>query len=316
MNALVRWPVAKLLAAALFCFATQATFAQSQAETKSEPDTKPDGAAAMLADYVAAFNAGDAEKLAGFWAEDAVWSDSETGEQTVGREAISQRFSEFFESNPDAKLAGQADRVRDITADVATIDGAASLYLPGETPLVSKFAAVAVKVDGAWRLSKVDECSVPTPTSAREALKDLEFLLGRWVDDSSGDVTVETNCRWGAGESFLVRSYIIASGDDEMRQGTQVIGYDPLTNGIRSWNFDSDGSFGEGSWTRDGDVWIGRLTQTLANGSLAAATQIIERDGEDALNVRMIGREVDGEPAPSGPAVRVTRAADQPSTDQ
>ncbi len=316
MTALTRWPVARLFVIACLLVAPSASFAQPKAEAEPVAEAKPAGAAAMLADYVAAFNAGDAKKLAGFWAEDAVWTDTETGEQSVGRAAIEQRFTEFFKANPQANLAGKADSVHEITDNVTTIDGAASLYLPGDAPVISKFSAVAVQQEGAWRLCKVDESPLPTPTSAREALKDLEFLVGRWIDDSSGEVTVETNCRWGAGESFLVRSYIISPADEDPRQGTQVIGYDPLTKGIRSWNFDSDGSFGEGSWTRDGDVWIGRLTQTLADGSLAAATQIIERDGQDALNVRMVGREVDGQPAPSGPPVRVTRAADQPSSDQ
>ncbi|QDU90260.1 SnoaL-like domain protein [Pirellulimonas nuda] len=310
MTAQSRWPVAILFATCL-----SSSFVSSAPAQPNSAAPKP-GPAVMLGDYVSAFNEGDAKKLAAFWTEDAVWTDTQTGEQTVGRGAIEQRFAEFFAANPRASLAGTADTVRDITPNVATIDGTAALYMPGAEPVGSRFSAVAVKVGDAWRLSKVDESDLPTPTSAGEALKELEFLVGRWVDESSADVTVETNCRWGAGGSFLVRSYVISAEGEEPRQGTQVIGYDPLTKGVRSWNFDSDGSFGEGSWTRDGDVLIGRLTQTLADGSLAAATQIIERDGDDALSVRMIGREVDGEPAPSGPAVRVTRAADQPTNDQ
>lgn len=33
-------------------------------------------------------------------------------------------------------------------------------------------------------------------------------------------------------------------------EGTQVIGWDPAAGTIRSWMFDSDGGFGEGTWSK------------------------------------------------------------------
>ena len=57
-------------------------------------------------------------------------------------------------------------------------------------------------------------------------------------------------------------------------EGTQVIGWDPAAGTIRSWMFDSDGGFGEGTWSKKGNRWLIKFKQVLPDGRKASATNI------------------------------------------
>jgi hypothetical protein len=137
----------------------------------------------------------------------------------------------------------------------------------------------------------------------------LEWLVGQWKDRSDS-VQVDTTVRWAAGHSYLVRSYSVELEEDDPHQGTQIIGWDPRAKRIRSWTFDSDGSFGEETWSKSGDEWIVRMSRTLADGGAASGTQVVTRNGDDTITVQAIAREIDGEPAPSGEPVTVERVVE------
>jgi hypothetical protein len=98
-----------------------------------------------------------------------------------------------------------------------------------------------------------------------------------------------------------------------MFEGTQIIGWDPRAKQIRSWTFNSDGSFGEGLWSRNQDEWLVRTSQTLPDGRAATATQVIQRLDNDAVTVQTIGKEVDGVLEPASDPVTVARVAEEPA---
>jgi hypothetical protein len=98
--------------------------------------------------------------------------------------------------------------------------------------------------------------------------------------------------------------------DEEPFQGTQIIGWDPDAKQIRSWAFNSDGSFGEGSWSQNGAEWILRKTETLADGRLASGTQVITQVDGDTITVQTIAKEVDGAPEPTTDPVTMKRVAE------
>jgi hypothetical protein len=54
-------------------------------------------------------------------------------------------------------------------------------------------------------------------------------------------------------------------------EGWQIIGWDPLEERIRSWTFDGEGGFGEGTWTREGDRWLLRETGVAPDGTRTSA---------------------------------------------
>ena len=118
---------------------------------------------------------------------------------------------------------------------------------------------------GHWLIDSIQETDLPASQPEPVSLTDLEWMVGHWVDKSD-QARVDTVCRWSGQQSFLVRSFKIkANEENEPEQGTEIIGWDPKTNQIRSWMFLSDGSFGEAVWTKDGDDWE-RAVPLLAAG--------------------------------------------------
>ena len=75
-----------------------------------------------------------------------------------------------------------------------------------------------------------------------------------------------------------------------------MIGWVPVVKQIRSWTFNSDGSFGEGSWSQNGAEWIVRKSETMADGRLASGTQVITQVDGDTITVQTIAKEIDGAP--------------------
>ncbi len=264
-----------------------------------------------LAAYVEAFNRQDSIALAAQWNQDGVFTDQETGQQTNGREAIASRFLALFDQRNDLTLAGRLDTIRLVRPDVARVTGYTVSVGDDQAPLESQFTAILIREDGQWLFDTIDETPLPESTSpdssgADDPLANLEFLVGEWVD-LDGESRTETTATWGIDGSFLVRSYKVDRGDELLVQGTQVIGWDPRQQRIRCWMFDSDGTFGEGIWTPSENGWTVKITETLASGSIAGATQSITMIDQDTLSIQMVGREVDGVTLPSSNAVRVVR---------
>lgn len=259
-----------------------------------------------FAEYVAAFNDRDAAALAEKWQPEGVFLNEETGERTVGRDAIAQQFQTLFSERNDLSLGGRLDSIRFVQPEVVCASGYAVTVGSDNEPLESGFKAILVRVDGQWRFDSIDERPLPSTPSPYEQLEELEFLVGRWVDDTVGEPMVTTT-RWGANKTFLVRSYTMDLASNQSSQGTQVIGWDPRLERIRCWMFNSDGTFAEGIWSPRDDGWTVKISQTLANGDLAGATQVITILDQNTLSVQMIGQEIEGDTLPSATPVRVMR---------
>lgn len=91
--------------------------------------------------------------------------------------------------------------------------------------------------------------------SHHEHLKQLEWMVGHWVDEGDDSVT-ETTCEWSEDKNFLLRKFTISIDGKQAMKGVQRIGWDPPSRQIRSWVFDSAGGFAEGLWSRVGDYWV------------------------------------------------------------
>lgn len=269
----------------------------------------------VLRDYVEAFNQHDAAAVAAHWSANAVYVDRETGKRLEGREAIEADFAAIFEASPDVRLVGEVSDISFVTGDVAIANGTATVYAGDGSVSLAEFSATFVSEEETWLLHTVHESDVSLPPTAYDALQPLAWMVGTWVDESE-DVRVETNIRWASGGSFLIRAFSVSAGEDVVKEGTQVIGWDPRSNEIRSWSFDSDGSFGDGVWSLSGDRWMVRSTQTLADGSAASGTFVFAPVDNDTMTVQLIGHEVEGEPQPASEVVTIVRtASEQAATD-
>ncbi len=265
-------------------------------------DAKEAAIRQTVAAYVEAFNRGDAAGLAACWAEDAEFL-TPGGKALQGRAAIQEGFATFFKNNPGAKLDVEIDSIR-VEGDSAVEQGSAQVTYADEAGDVSNYVARYVQQDGKWLLASSNEALAP-PTHY-EQLKELEWLVGTWVDQEE-DSTIETVCRWTKNRNFMTRSFSVKIADRIELEGTQVIGWDPAQGVIRSWVFDSDGGFGVGIWSRNGGRWTIRALRELPDGRKASSINTLTRVDENSFTWGSTGREVDGEVLPCINPVTVVR---------
>ena len=213
--------------------------------------------------YVAAFNQGDAKALAAMWSPEAVYTNPLSGEQVVGRAEIEKQFAAIFADAKGAKLEAKTDSIQFVSPSVGIEHGTAKVLVPDQAPEETEYTAVYVKRDDQWLLDRVTEEDVLVVPSHYEQLKDLEWMIGRWVDQDD-DATVVTECNWTKNNNFITRSFTVQIRDRIDMAGMQIIGWDPATKQIRSWVFDSDGGFGQGTWTKKDKRWYIQQTRSPA----------------------------------------------------
>lgn len=257
--------------------------------------------------YTAAFNARDAEALAAHWSPEAVYINPLTGSQVEGREAITKEFDAILAELKDTKLAVDVESIRFISPGVAVENGVAKLISADGQPQESSYTAIHVKRDGKWLLDRVTEEEVPVVLSHYEQLKELEWMIGDWVDADDQD-RIETTCAWTRNKNFITRSFTVSVQGRIDMAGMQVIGWDAAAKQIRSWVFDSDGGVAEGRWTKKDNRWSVATTGTLPDGRKASSVSIITYVDDDQFKWQSVNRTVDGELLPNIDEVAVVRA--------
>ncbi len=257
--------------------------------------------------YANAFNARDAKALAAHWSPDAVYVNPLTGRQVEGREAIEKEFASILDSHKDAKLAVEVESIRFISLTIAVEDGIATVVSAKGEPQKSTYTAIHVKRDGKWFLDRVTEEDAPAVNSNYDNLKNLEWLVGTWVD-SDDQGTIQTECAWTKNKNFITRKFKVSVGDYVDLSGLQIIGWDASKKQIRSWVFDSDGGFAEGRWTNMKNQWYITKTGTLADGRKSSSVNVIKLVDDDQFKWQSINRTVGGKLLPNLDEVVVVRS--------
>lgn len=265
---------------------------------------------AEVAAYVEAFNDKDAARLARHWSENGVYVRPADGKRLSGRKAIQKEFKTAFAAQPDAVLKVDVRAIRFVTADVAIEEGTAEVTpSPDSVPARTDYTAVHVQRDGQWQLDSIRETELPgSDETPDNRLASLAWLVGEWGDDSE-NAKAETSVSWTKNKAFLTYSFKVSAGGGDELEGTQIIGYDPATGQIRSWMFDSDGGFGEGAWSREGDQWTVKFQQILADGRTASSTNVYTYIDDNTLTWASSEREVGGEALPDVAPVKLVRKA-------
>ncbi len=109
---------------------------------------------------------------------------------------------------------------------------------------------------------------------------------------------VITTCKWADGGNFLVREFTMKTQGRPVLSGTQRIGWDPTRNQFKTWIFDTEGGFGDGYWTRNGDQWVIKAEGVRQDGQHASLTNIITRLGKDRANWKSVDRTIGGTAVP------------------
>ena len=197
-----------------------------------------------------------------------------------------------------------------VSTDVAVEEGVARVTRPGEGPSTSNYIAIHVKKNGQWKLDSVRETESPGDSPAEDNLKQLDWLVGEWIDESP-DAVIEQTFRWSDDRHFLLGEFVVRLDELPAMKGSLRIGWDPLRQQIRSWAFDTEGGFSEGYWASLGDRWVVRMTGVRPDGTTASATNTYVPLRRDAYALTTVDRIVGDEQEPDR-TITVVRKPPQP----
>jgi uncharacterized protein (TIGR02246 family) len=264
--------------------------------------------------YAEAFNRADATALAEYWSSEGTWNNPATGEKVTGRDGIRSGFAGLFQEFKGAHLEVEILTIKLLSPDVAVEEGTATVSLPGETPSQSEYTVIHVKENDAWLIDRAIETTEPAPARESSPLDEIAWLEGAWVDEAEGS-TVSFKNEWVAGGRFMRRTFTVMVKDRIDITGHEVVGWDAADKQIRSWVFDSDGSFAELSWKRSDDdpnKWVKKASGVLNDGATVSAVQIMTKLDDDTYTFESVARHRDGELLPNIDKVEVIRSSPAP----
>jgi uncharacterized protein (TIGR02246 family) len=258
------------------------------------------------AQFITAFNKGDAKAVAAFWAEDATYVD-QVGHEYKGRPAIEKLYEKVFAARKGAKLAIHVIASKMVSPEVLLNDGVTEVTpADGGPGTTARFTAVLVKKDGEWYLQSVRD-SVAVPPSNADRLEELEWLIGAWTGESEKGQSGSATFHWAENDNFIVSEFATTLNGIPVYGGTQWIGWDAIDKQIRSWSFYSGGGFGEAVWTKAGNQWSIKTTARTAAGEKVSATNVVTRTDDDHMTWQMTRLTVDGKLLPDPAPVKLKR---------
>lgn len=245
--------------------------------------------------YEGAYNRGDINAIESLWTDEAVYSNRATGVEIQTKKKIVEELKKTISGGKKGTMALTTDSIQYLSPTVAVEHGTASIVRSGEDPEVYIYTAVYVKQGNKWLLDRVTDDAAPVPHPSKH-LQALEWMLGSW-NGGSKDSKVHIECNWTANRSFLNRSFTITEGNETFT-GTQIIGWDPINKRIRSWTFDQDGTYAEGTWTQRGDAWTILNQGVLPDGSKSGMVNVMTRIDDSTISWKTTDRAAAGKMLP------------------
>ncbi len=275
----------------------------AKADNGARASQRPEDEAAVrqaTADFVKAFEKGDAKAVADSWTEAGEYID-EDGTTLRGRAAIADAYSKAFAKKKKLKLEVTVDSIRFPSKDTAIEEGYAKTYKgDSEQPTSARYSVLHVREGDRWLMALLREWP-----DEGVSLRDLDWLIGAW-EAKTDEAEVHTAYEWDAKKN-TIRCRITIRAPGRNVTGTQVLLKDPRSGQLRSWLFDDEGEFGDGTWTRDGKRWVIAATGVQADGGEVTATNILTPVDRDTFVWQSTERTLDGEELPNIPPVKVRR---------
>jgi hypothetical protein len=266
----------------------------------------------QLRQYIAAFNDRKFDILVKLLSPDLQYRDDSADVQIDNAEAFLDRLKAAVANEPTLKLDAQSSGVLIETPTTAIVQGSTTLKATDVADESSYFVLTMSKGDTGWTITSIIEQSpdATLQSTASEAIESLGWLVGTWQDSSPEKL--QSEIEFLPGRQFLRRT--ITESASKQILGIEIIGYDPMLNRVRSWTYFSDGTFGDGYWIGEDDHWRLKLTQTLPDGRGASGTYILRPESNDMMTVKVVSREINGEPMPSGVEINMRRSVTAPPT--
>ena len=272
----------------------------------AQEDTTPEIAAIQALDrqYESAFAKGDAAALANFFATDAEQT-TEDGTVLSGRKEIEESLRNGLKAAKGARLSIAMESARLLAPEVLLEKGTSSVIAADGSSSTSRYSALYVRKEGAWKITQLIETSIP-PATPREHLEELAWLVGDWLD-TDHETTIESSFQWARGGNFLTRNLTVKREGKTTHEGWQVIGWYDAQGRIRSWTFDTAGGFSEGTWTREGDRWLVIEAGTVPDGDRTTSQQTITKVSPERFTWESNHRTLNGDPQPGIGRIEITR---------
>jgi len=282
---------------------------KAPATTSSNPSEAAIRASAEA--FIKAFNGGDAKAVANLWTANGTVAD-EQGNVFKGRKAIEEQYAALFKAHPTARMQVAIKSIDFPTPTTAVEDGMTQVMTKdNDPPTASRYTAVHVQEDGKWLMASVRESTMPVASNFAQ-LQELGWLVGDW-ESKTNDATARSHIRWIANKSFLQRNFSVLRDGFLLSSGTQIVGWDPRSDRIVSWIFDSSGGYGTGVWSAVPEGWAIDSVGMTADGVLTSSKdRLIRVPGENnVFGWRSMDRKLGDTGIPDVPEVVFDRAKEK-----
>lgn len=237
--------------------------------------------------FVQAFNDAKPDEIVSLFLPQGELID-DAGNIYKGKEELQNLFTQYFAKFPDAKLSLSIESIRLIGDDIAIEEGTRYVTTKDDASAQMRYVAVRTWRDGKWYFASVQEFNdEPVPTSG-ERLAALSWLEGDWVSEGA-ESAIKISYRWADDGNFLLGDFLATRAGEVVMKSTHRLAWDPFTQNVRSWLFESDGGHAEGTWTQIDDAWIVKSSATFPDATIGSATVTITRQGENQFT--MVGTE-------------------------
>jgi len=278
---------------------------KQQGKPAAQEDAAKEAVMANVRTFAEAYNKRDVKTLLKLFAEDCILTEAD-GSTITGLKELEAEFKENFESDPNSKLSVSVESLKMLTPDVIIEEGKTTFFPDGKTLTAeTDYQATHVKRGDKWLMTRVRSFN-RVVLSPYDALRELEWLVGDWVDTSE-DSVVESSYRWDKNKAFLLNDFSVRVKGTKVLSGTQRIGRDPLTKQIRAWVFDSEGGYAESLWSQVDDTWIIKAKGVRSDGLVVTVTNQLTQLGKDRFRFDSADRVVGEERMPNMSIVAVRK---------
>jgi uncharacterized protein (TIGR02246 family) len=248
--------------------------------------------------YNAAYAKGDADAVLATWTRDAEFIDDD-GKVYRGHKVLGPLFAKALPSFKGYKITGKLTSIRFVKPDVALVDGEQTFTPPRGESNVSQFTSVWVKTDGKWLIRSARDLTPDSPgeTVAGRWMREMDWMVGDWVSEGK-ESTVHLKITPVLNKAFMTMEYDVKRKQGAGSKVVQLVGWDPLTEQIKSWVFDDQGGYGEALWSRNGNSWSSDSTGVLPEGTIGSAFNVLKYIDDDTFTWQSMRREADGQPLP------------------
>ena len=261
--------------------------------------------------FVKAFNAGSPDQVASLFFSGAELTD-DAGNVHKGSAAIKDLFARFIKKFPGATSTMTASSVWMVGPALAIEEGQRLVSTKDDrASSATRYTLVMIKQQGEWKIASGREVEDDDSLTPHDQLKPLAWLVGEWVDEGS-DAVVQMSCKWSEDKNYLLVNFDSKIQGKSAMKSSQRIGWDPLTQKVKSWVFDSDGGHGEGLWSQVENRWVIKSTAVLPDGLTGSVTITLEPRDKDSYIMKGFDR-IRGKTAEPDFEVKIVRKPPAPA---